>query len=619
MNEMTTFTSDKERLEDILKSVASGTIQLPEFQRGWVWDDDHIRSLLASVSLSYPIGAVMVLENGNPDVRFKARPVEGVELANEVEPERFILDGQQRLTSLYQALFYGKVVKTRDARKRSIKRWYYIDMRKVFDPNVDREEAIVSLPEDKIIRNFRNEIFEDYSTKETEYKNYLFPIWQVFDSSDWRYEFNLFWNHEKEKIKLFDEFEKKIIERFKQYLLPVIILLKNTPKIAVCQVFEKVNTGGVSLTVFELVTASFAADGFNLREDWEGKRDSRGKKIGEGRKEKIHAQPQHKVLLSVGANELLQSITLLTTYERKKNEPEAPVSCKRNDILKLTLTEYKMWADLATSGFILAGKLLFQQKLFTHRDLPYSTQIVPLSTTLTLLGEKAEIDTVRKKIIRWYWCGVFGELYGSAVETRFARDVVDVVVWINGGNEPKTIDDCNFTDSRLYTMRTRNSAAYKGLYTLLMRDGCLDLRTGEPIDVQAYFEDSIDIHHIFPRKWCQDHNIDSRYYDSIINKTPLSYKTNRIIGGNAPSVYLKKLRDVTRMPEQRQNEILESHVIDVDALKQDDFWTFFEARKEALLARIEAAIGKKVNREKQEKVASMEFEDDIEDIEEDNT
>ena len=104
MDEMTTFTSDKESLQDILKAIKGGKYQLPEFQRGWVWDDIHILSLLASVSLSYPIGAVMMLENGNPDVRFKPRPVEGVDLPTAVEPERFILDGQQRLTSLFQSL-----------------------------------------------------------------------------------------------------------------------------------------------------------------------------------------------------------------------------------------------------------------------------------------------------------------------------------------------------------------------------------------------------------------------------------------------------------------------------------------------------------------------------------
>jgi len=121
MEEKTTFTSDKEPLFDVLKEIADGRIQLPEFQRSFIWDDEHIRSLLASISLSYPMGAVMMLENGNPDVRFKPRPIEGVELAEEVEPERYILDGQQRLTALFQSLFQNNPVKTEDDRKKAIK------------------------------------------------------------------------------------------------------------------------------------------------------------------------------------------------------------------------------------------------------------------------------------------------------------------------------------------------------------------------------------------------------------------------------------------------------------------------------------------------------------------
>ena len=69
-----------------------------------MWDDDHIRSLLASVSISYPVGAVMMLQTGNPAVRFKPRVVEGVNLDHPVEPERLIPDGQQRLTALARLL-----------------------------------------------------------------------------------------------------------------------------------------------------------------------------------------------------------------------------------------------------------------------------------------------------------------------------------------------------------------------------------------------------------------------------------------------------------------------------------------------------------------------------------
>ena len=92
------FRTAEPALKDVLDGIASGQIQLPDFQRGWVWDDNHIRSLIASLSLSYPIGAVMFLEAGG--VPFKARPFAGGSLQPAPIPKRLVLAGQQRLASL---------------------------------------------------------------------------------------------------------------------------------------------------------------------------------------------------------------------------------------------------------------------------------------------------------------------------------------------------------------------------------------------------------------------------------------------------------------------------------------------------------------------------------------
>jgi hypothetical protein len=235
-----------------------------------------------------------------------------------------------------------------------------------------------------------------------------------------------------------------------------------------------------------------------------------------------------------------------------------------------------------------------------------------LAAILTWLNSRARNDGVRTKLARWYWCGVFGELYGSSGETFFAKDFVGLLNWINGHMEPDTIPaivNANFAPSRLFNLRNRNSAAYKGLYALLMRDDCLDFRTGEAIDVQMYFDDKIDIHHIFPKEWCKQKKIDPKLYDSIINKTPLSAKTNRMIGSNAPSVYLARIQKNAGISESRMDEILRSHLIDPVALPVDDFDTFFHARKEALLDRIEKAMDKPIPRD----VAELaEYEDETE-------
>ncbi len=587
-----TFGSDKKPLKDLLSDISAGKIQLPDFQRGWVWDDDHIKSLLASISLSFPVGTLMLLQTGNIQVRFKPRLIEGVKLHEPTVPEYLILDGQQRLTSLYQSIFSNEVVETRDARKKAIKRWYYIDIKRALDPSFDREEAIISLPETRQIKNFRGEIIEDYSSNEKEYQAHLFPLRFIFSDFEWRTGYQEHWNYDSSVMKQYNQFEQDVIKRFEQYQMPIITLIKETPKEAVCQVFEKVNTGGVSLTVFELLTATFAAEDFDLRRQWQD--------ITQRFRSLPNPLP---VLNTVQSDDFLQGIALLTTYQRYKKylassestENAPAVGCKRKDILGLQRQEFQDWQTALANGFEKAARLLKSQKVFSARDLPYRTQLVPLAAVYAILGDAAEKDHVRKKLIRWYWCGVLGELYSSAVETRFARDLPQLIDWINGGEEPNTVRDANFDPNRLLSLKTRNSAAYKGISALLLRDNALDFVTGEPVEEQVYADSLIDIHHIFPADWCDKHNVDIHHRDSIVNKTPLSGKTNRTISNNAPSVYIKRIE--TEIGSKRMDEILESHVIVPAYLRSDQFSQFFEARKEALLSRIERAIEKTIPRD----------------------
>ena len=587
------FDSTKTPLQELLARADSGKLQLPDFQRGWVWDDDRIKSLLASVSVSFPIGAVMLLETGGEHIRFKPRPLAGThERLRAVPPETLILDGQQRLTSLYQALMSQTVVETKDTKNKPIHRWYYIDMKQAVEAAVDREDALLSVPEDKRIRSFGGEITLDITTSEREYASDLFPVNRIFGSAEWRQAYSEHWNFGRAKMRLFNDFERDVIKRFEQYQIPVIELKKETPKEAVCLVFERVNTGGVALTVFELLTASFAAENFQLRDDW----NAREKEMKE----------HHPVLRNLQSDDFLQAISLLVTLKRRRNAinagtptDKAPgISCKRKDILKLEVDDWKTWADRVEAGFVRAARFLYGQKIFKARDLPYRTQLVPLAAIFVDLGREGESEGARQKIARYYWCGVLGELYGGAIEGRFARDVPEVVAMVRGENtEPITIQESSFQANRLLTLRTRNSSAYKGLYALLMRDGGRDFRTGEPIEAQTFFDDKLDIHHIFPEKWCKTAGIEAGTYNSVINKTAISARTNRQIGGKAPSKYLLAVEKAAGVDPARMDEILRSHCIAPPLLRGDQFWEFYAARAESLLQRIEAATAKSITRE----------------------
>ena len=139
-----------------------------------------------------------------------------------------------------------------------------------------------------------------------------------------------------------------------------------------------------------------------------------------------------------------------------------------------------------------------------------------------VLGDKAESHGVAEMLRRWFWCGVFGEMYGTSTETRFANDLQDVVAWVNGdANEPRTIRESQLQAGRLVRLQTRNSAAYKGLYALQMKSGGRDFRTGNTIDLHAYLDDAIDIHHIFPQDWCRNNGVQRWVMNSIVNKTAI--------------------------------------------------------------------------------------------------
>lgn len=591
---METFDSTKTSLYDILKDIHKGKIQLPDFQRGWVWDDNRIKGIIASVAKSFPIGAVMLLENGNESISFKTKPIEGAP-ENGVKPEKLILDGQQRLTSLYQAIITNRVVNTRNAKGYEIKRWYYIDMVKSMDPGSDLEEAIFSINENKVItENIGRDIVLDLSREEYEFQKMMYPVNMVDEYDEWRTRFIEYWDFDKDKFKFWNEFERKIIKGFTGYMLPVIEMKKVNPKEAVCQVFEKVNTGGVSLSVFELLTASFASEEFDLKTDWI--------------KIKSEFKP-FKILDKTSNIDIIQAITIFSTY-RKRMELEPivakeslpAVSAKRREMLNLPLVEYKKYRDRIVAGFIKASKILIENHIFNSRDIPYSTQLVPMAAILAELGNEIENIGNKNKLMRWFWCGVFGELYGSANETRYALDMVQVVEWILAdGAEPKTIYDANFSPSRLHTLRTRNSAAYKGVFALLMEENTRDWLSATKIDFSTYFSESIDIHHIFPVAWCEkkENNIPRDDFDCIINKTPLSGRTNRIVSGDAPSKYLERLKKHAGVSDEEFISILKSHIVNPDHMSQDDFYAFFAERKEKILQKIEKAMGKPIAREQE--------------------
>lgn len=585
-----TFKSNDIAISDILKGIANGTNQLPDFQRGWVWDDNRIKSLIASISNAYPVGALMFLEYGGDSIRFKYRPFTGATAST--VPDVLVLDGQQRLTSIFGSMFSSVAVPTKTDKNKQIERFYYLDIKQCLDVSVDRADAILSIPQDRVARsNFGRDIELDLSNREQEFSNHMFPLNIVYDSiacTRWQNDYQKHHGYAADILERYACFIADVLVPIQSYKVPVITLSKDTPKDAVCQVFENVNTGGVSLTVFELITATFAADNFELRKDWETRSTTFVQKTA------WSVSDQDKALLTVvSPTDFLTALTLLSRYYINIAGGEA-ISCKKKDVLRLSLSEYNQFADVLSDGFVQAASFLKEQRIFSARDLPYSTQLIPLSVIFAILGTKSQDNTVRSKLAQWYWCGVLGEMYGGANETRYANDVGGVMKWIDGGSEPDTVQRAYFQPTRLLSLQTRLSAAYKGIMALILKAGCLDFISGVSMDFTVFLDENTDIHHIFPTAYCEAQGIVRGKFNSIVNKTPLFARTNKIIGGTAPSVYLTKIEKDSHVTADLLNIFAATHLIDVQDLRADSFDLYFIKRAKSLLYLIGEAMGKPV-------------------------
>ncbi len=592
------FDATKDDLGKILERAADGEIQLPEFQRDYVWGDEDVMSLLASIAQGYPIGAILTLEDGG-EVSFKPRPLEGC-VASPETVEEFLLDGQQRITSLNQALTSEKPVQTLTKKNKKVERYYYLDIEKAV-AGFDMDDAIIGVPADRIIRtNFGRDVVLDLSTSENEFAKRMFPLNQIFNSREWS---NNWREYAKERDEDIDELERTfygtVIKRVERYQVPIIKLKKGNGRAAICQVFEKVNVGGKKLDAFELVTAIYAGDDFDLREDWFG---SKAKPTG--RKTKIAGEKEERRVVSeIGSTDFLQACTVLHTREHRLAKQDAgaegkelpAISCKRDALLRLPLTAYQNNADALENGFRETSRFLNERKIFRPKDVPYPPQMVTLSSVFAILGKDGLNDKVKSKLDRWFWCTTFGELYGSSSESRIALDVPELVDWCRGGDaEPRSVAEAYFQKLRLFSLRTKSSAAYKGLHALLMTKGCLDFVNGSPADIATFFEDGLEIHHIFPQDWCKKQGIEASVYNSIVNKTPLSKRTNIRVSGDAPSVYLARIEDKDGIDPQRLDEILTTHLIAPELLRTDAFQRFFDIRATALAGLVAEAMQKPV-------------------------
>ncbi|MBQ7220114.1 MAG: hypothetical protein IJS28_03955 [Synergistaceae bacterium] len=272
-----------------------------------------------------------------------------------------------------------------------------------------------------------------------------------------------------------------------------------------------------------------------------------------------------------------------------------PTACRKEDVLKLSLEDYKANREALLDGYKMARKFLFSQCVFRKKDLPYSPQLTILAAICAVIGkEYFHKPRIQSILTRWFWCGVLGEMYGNMTYSLYVNDIEDVAAAIREApSQNRTISKAFFSATRLMSLKSKSSSAYKGIMALLYREGCKDFINGTSMDVVNSMNEALDVHHIFPKDYCKRLYLQERC-DSIINKTPLLAASNRSIGKDAPSVYSARIMREASIDSIEFRKRIESNLIDYEAFIADDFNAYFIDRAKKLLRLIEKAMGKPV-------------------------
>lgn len=573
------FTTPSYSLIDLFERAERGELQLPDFQREYIWDVDRIRTLITSVLRGYPVGSFLALDTRNSPVRFRPRPLVGLDVGG-VEPGLLLLDGQQRLTSLYHAFKGDGVIPTVDSLGQPILRRFFVDVRAAVAANPMPVESVFAVDLDGRVRShFGPEIPGGIVDRADMLRHGVAPVSLLL----WKEGSDLLIDMaagagDPEMLEAVKLFHRQVLRWLPAYDVPVIRVDRGTSQVGVGQIFAHANSAGVQMDVFELLTSLFASQDpdFVLAEHFGG----------------VEKQlREYPALDRIGRVEFLRAMAMLVSSRKGQ------ASGHRGDILAISLDEYLAHADELTRAFREAAEFLGERCIFTVDQVPYSSQIVPLAAILARLGERPgalEDQRGRDRLNRWFWSGVFGELYGAhSPAIRAAVDLEEVTPWVLGETDevPRTVLDAEFAESRLITA-DETSGVYRGLFALLMARGARDWRTGKPFDAGTYEELQPRFDTVFPAEFCSRIGARQDASASVLNRTPMGRRTEMVIEGNEPKRYLPRLQSKSLLDDAEFDAVIEGHEINPEHLLGSKWEAFLQDRRHRFTGLIEYAMDK---------------------------
>jgi hypothetical protein len=566
--------TDKKNLLALVDKAQSGEIALPQFQRNFVWTRDDLQDLLLSILKGYFIGSFVLLRTDQDTMPFAPRPIAGVELSGaDPAPEWMILDGQQRLTSLHYAFTAPSI----PLKWTKYPYRFFLDLAKIAEGDLDNA-----------IWSTRSDHCDQYDDKAKQFETMTLPFTQIPTWDGWQMEYEL-WLVEANPESLQDHVRNvkpvwtEALNVLRQFMVPIV----EVPKVRaddpegiaeVCAIFEKMNSTGVPLSVYDLLTARLYIYGIDLHALWQ------------------EALERHSALAEFSGGEpdaygvfALRIIALMRGHEVKSKtlinlSPEQFVEDWRVAAEWLDKALRRM-SSTADGGF----------GVFDQKWIPYSTMISVLAALLWRIQRDRRGHPAYEAVRRWYWGSVFLERYAGAVESTAYSDYLDIArVFEDPQHQPAVFIEAadSLVNNESYSIRdvARRNAVYRGVMNLVALRGAKDFRTGDAIEFHL-----LDDHHIFPRAYLRKAggaDGEQQYSDgdinTIVNRTLISSETNRKISRSKPATYFEKV-----IPRGKAADIMSSHFIDeaaTDAMLNNDYDAFVEHRERCVLERIRALV-----------------------------
>jgi predicted RNA-binding protein len=559
-------------IDYIISDVNNGKFAIPIFQREYTWKRKQIEELWESIFQGFFVGSILTW---NSNDQFETIPVHGAPALN--NPSDIVLDGQQRITSLYYAVM-APDVKLPDNR---IMR-FFVDLRALLDPKASSTDIVFSELTDRARRR-------GWLEKEKQFEKKIFPL-SEFNNRNYTLWVNDFKNYLKDVEELSaedsDNYYRQILRIFDnvwfQYKIPVVQLPRSLSLDSVAEVFEKINSKGTRLGVFDLLNARFTKYGINLRILWD-KAKSDYRSIETLYNELDDAEKiilQGICLFKKGYTRRKEVLSLDSSYTELKLFQKESFLKDWEKVCKFTSKAVEKLQSQRETGF---GAVKF-------KIIPY-TITIPILAALMLRSEGRDDEPKCKtKIENWYWATVISDSYSGSTDSKIEKDFREMIQWFDDDNEipeivleqRKIFDEITFNSTR------SNDSVYRTIMCIISKNGAYDFVTDEPPEYSQ-----LDDHHIFPKSKEKDYSSNTSI-NSILNRTLISTDTNRnYIRDKKPFEYIDKIINSQQITESTIRRRLESHLISneaYDCLIRDDFDGFVESRRNTIREKIRKLI-----------------------------